>query len=1194
MRIRRLDFLAYGHFTDKGFDLPANQPDLHFVFGMNEAGKSTALSAIEDLLFGIPHNSPHNFLHDYGSMRLGAVVEGNGDALEFMRRKGTKDTLLSKDGVPLPSGEAALATLLKGADRPFYARMFCLDHERLRQGGREILEAQDDVGQILFSAGAGIAGLRVRIKKLHSDADALWGSRRASHRKYFHAEDRLKTAESALREHTVTASRWHDLKTALDSANEAYQALETEMETKTAEARKLNRIRRVCRDVQKHADLSRRIGELGDVVSLPEDASVLLNEAMNADSHAQTRLAALTEQIGALGKERGDLTYDESLLARSDDIEQLHERRIQVRAGKADLPKRRAELAIAEGHLNRLAAELDWQLGGADLILARLPARSKLASARSFSKRRGELIKAVESSRSTSDEADERIATLTQELGEAGSSIDFASLAATISAVREMGDINTRLATAEKEIRSATDTIQQLLKFMRPAIPDANDLISMTIPNKSAIEHHRGRSRELAQRRQTCRDQIRDTELLLNRHRKEYERTAGDEHAVAAGELQRLRQRRDAGWSIIRRKYVEGAAVSDAETEAFAAGGSLPVAYETAIRDADSAADQRFETAETTARLAEIARQIAEQEENLEQLRGQDEAYSNDETTFDAEWLALWEHIPLRPLHPEEMLGWIDTRSRIVQAIESKVAAERQAADLRDEEARARNLLAKELDALSVETNSLAVRPLRVVLELAADIQRQYENKSENRLKLEEALKKATAESARKRKGQQEAEQAFTEWRGQWSAAIDILGLDSKAAAETIDAQIDAIDEMREVGNRINDLRRERIEKIERDIAAFESEVADVVASIAPQLADLEREQAVLELERLLKEATRARELATAVDVKLSAEQRKAEECEQARRRASEVIGHLQRTAAVSSVDDLRDAIQRSDEIRSLQGDHQAVAHTLAQDGDGISLAELAEECAAIDLDQIAAREQTFTQELSDLRNRLMEAREARSAARRDFDAIGGDDRAARAAADRQAALSEMKDIAEEYVRLRSAELLLQWTVDRFRREKQAPLLKRAGELFAVLTGGSFKDLQLEFDDQDNMQLAGIRDDGRKVTVSGMSTGSADQLYLALRVAAVEDHLSHSAPLPFIADDLFINFDDERAATGFKVLRQLAQKTQVLFFTHHQHLLDVANAAPGTKVSTVFLHLDAAVSERHETRAPSVERAATA
>jgi len=1149
MRIRRLDFLAYGHFTDAGFDLPANQPDLHFVYGLNEAGKSTALSGIEDLLFGIPHNTRHGFLHDYGSMRLGAAVEGNGGVLEFRRRKGTRDTLLSKDGLPLPSGEAALAPLLKGADRPFYARMFCLDHERLRRGGREILEAQDDVGQILFSAGAGIAGLRERLKKLHSDADALWGSRRASHRKYFQVEDRLKAADIALREHTVTASRWHELQIALNSANEVYQALEKEMETKTAEARKLNRIRRVCRDVQKHADLSRRIGELGEVVSLPEDASLLLNNALNAVSHAQTRLVALTEQIEALGKERAALTYDEALLARSDDIDQLHERRIQVRVGKADLPKRRAELAAAEGSLKRLAAELDWQLDDTDQILTRLPARSKLANARGHSKRRGELIKAEENSRSTSEEADERVATLTQELGEVGPSIDFASLAATISAVREIGDINTRLATAEKEMQSGTDAIQQLLKSVRPAISDENDLVSMTIPHKSAIEHHRDRSRELAQRLQACRDQIRSTELLLNRHKKEYERTASDEYAVPAGELQRLRQRRDAGWSIIRRKYVEGTAVADAEVQAFDSCSSLPEAYETAIRYADSAADQRFESAEATARLAEIARQIAEQEEHLDELRGQKEAYNNDEAALAAESLALWKDVPLSPLSPDEMLSWIDARSQILQAIERKVASEHEAAALRDEEMDARSLLTKELHKLGVETKPLAARPLRIVLELAADIQRQYENKSENQRKLEEALKKATAESARKRKGLQEAEKALTEWKGQWSAAIDLLGLDSKAAAETLDAQVDAIDEMREVGNRINDLRRERIEKIERDIAAFEREVEDLVVCIAPQLADMERGQAVLELERLLKKATRAQELAAAVDVKFCTEQQKAEECERARQEASEVIKHLQQVAAVSSIDDLRNAIRRSDELRTLQLDHEAVAHALAQDGDGMSLAELTEECAATDLDQVAAREQTIIQERSDLQNRLMEAGEARSAARREFDAVGGDDRAAKAAADRQAALSEMKEIAEEYVRLRSGELLLQWAVDRFRREKQAPLLKRAGELFAILTSGSFKDLQLEFDDQDNMQLAGIRDDGCKVTVWGMSTGSTDQLYLALRVAAVEDYFSHSAPLPFIADDLFINFDDKRAAAGFKVLSQLAQKTQVLFFT---------------------------------------------
>jgi uncharacterized protein YhaN len=252
MRIRRLDLLRYGHFTNADFDLPAHRPDFHMVYGLNEAGKSTALSAIEDLLFGIPHNTPHNFLHDYGSLRVGALVEADERSLEFRRRKGNRDTLMTCNDAPMPAGEAALGAFLGGADRRFFTRMFCLDHARLRQGGREILEAQDDVGQILYSAAAGIVGLREQIGKMNDEANALW-ARRASQRKYNLADERLKAAEHAVREHTVTASQWHDLRNALEAANVAYGDIDLDIQTKSAEARKLTRIRRVCRHVRARA-----------------------------------------------------------------------------------------------------------------------------------------------------------------------------------------------------------------------------------------------------------------------------------------------------------------------------------------------------------------------------------------------------------------------------------------------------------------------------------------------------------------------------------------------------------------------------------------------------------------------------------------------------------------------------------------------------------------------------------------------------------------------------------------------------------------------------------------------------------------------------------------------------------------------------------------------------------------------------
>src|SRR5689334_23036795 len=121
MRIRRLDLIKYGHFTNAHFKVAASRPDLQVIYGLNEAGKSTTLSAIEDLLFGIPQHSPHNFAHDYASMRVGALIEGEGRSLELRRRKGLKHTLLSGNDVPMPGAEATLTALLGGVDRRFYA-----------------------------------------------------------------------------------------------------------------------------------------------------------------------------------------------------------------------------------------------------------------------------------------------------------------------------------------------------------------------------------------------------------------------------------------------------------------------------------------------------------------------------------------------------------------------------------------------------------------------------------------------------------------------------------------------------------------------------------------------------------------------------------------------------------------------------------------------------------------------------------------------------------------------------------------------------------------------------------------------------------------------------------------------------------------------------------------------------------------
>jgi uncharacterized protein YhaN len=324
MRINRLDLLRYGRFTNVSLPFPKAKSDLHVIFGPNEAGKSTSLAAIEDLLFGIPHNSPYNFVHDYSVMRAGGALEHEGKTLEVRRRKGNRDTLLAADDNALPAGDGALAPFLGGADRTFLTRMFSLNHERLAQGGREILEAKDEVGQTLFSAGAGLSGLRDRMASLVKEADELWAPRKSGRRKYYMALDALEEADRAQREHTVTAGKWQEIKRAFDAAQEVYEKLENQIEEKSAEQRKLSRIRRVYRQVRRLTDAETEIAGLGDVAALPEDAEAQLTTAIQEQSDAQSKIDELDGQLSQAKSEYANLQCDEVLLMRSDDIAELH------------------------------------------------------------------------------------------------------------------------------------------------------------------------------------------------------------------------------------------------------------------------------------------------------------------------------------------------------------------------------------------------------------------------------------------------------------------------------------------------------------------------------------------------------------------------------------------------------------------------------------------------------------------------------------------------------------------------------------------------------------------------------------------------------------------------------------------------------------------------------------------------------
>jgi uncharacterized protein YhaN len=143
-------------------------------------------------------------------------------------------------------------------------------------------------------------------------------------------------------------------------------------------------------------------------------------------------------------------------------------------------------------------------------------------------------------------------------------------------------------------------------------------------------------------------------------------------------------------------------------------------------------------------------------------------------------------------------------------------------------------------------------------------------------------------------------------------------------------------------------------------------------------------------------------------------------------------------------------------------------------------------------------------------------------------------------------------------MRLHLGAFLLERELDRYRQENQGPLLRRAGDLFPRLTLGQYSALRVELGAKDEEELRCVRAEGSKVAIPALSDGTRDQLYLALRLASLERYAEVNEPLPLILDDVLIHFDDDRARAALEVLGEMSNRLQILFFTHHARLAELA------------------------------------
>jgi len=1160
MRLLNLTLERFGAFTDRTLTF---RPDarLHVVLGANEAGKSTALAAVTDLLFGFGKSTDYAFLHDMPSLRIGAeIASADGRRLAFRRRKGNARTLVDGADAALP--DDALAPFLGGLSRPVFCRAFGLDAEALRKGGKEMVAVEGEVGASLFAAGSGLRGLTELQARLDGEAEAIFTPRKAGHRTFYQALDRWQDSRKAERETGLSPAEWRQLNDAIDAAGADLDGLRTERGRLAAARARLERLKRAGPVLAEIDALEARLAE--DPLAVEADGAWIarLGEALAECRAAEVEAARAAAALARARAEVEALPPAAPLAMRAEEILEAFRGIDRFEKDGTDLTRLRGEAERAEQALDRLCARLGLRSREAlaDALptdAARAGIERLLREGRALDAAEAQAVREAETARAERDR-------LIREGEAAGSVLDPAPLREMLRPFVRLRETIARHREFEDGIRRAADFLRDRAGRLSPSIADPAALARTPLPSAEAIGRFQTLLDEAARERGRVADRLaaarrRVAEIRVRLDEREAAGPVATQERLAA-----LREARSGAFAPLRDALIAGTGAAP-ETVA---------AFERAVEAADRLADARAEDAARVAahaadqhRLAACLAEVAEEDDALT-------ASEADVAEGEAAWQDAWREAGIRPGPPVEMARWLAEAQAVIGAeqdlADERISRDRYAAEI----AAAREPLAALCTRAGMEV--LPGLDLTALLDGLEGHLRALATKWE-------AGREATGRlgAARQAAERQEAILAETAarralWRDAWAGAVTALALSASAGLEEAEGALGAWRDVPQALAQHADLAR-RVRGLVRDRDLFQSAAASLVGDLAPDLADMSPGAGIRTLHTRLEaaqaEAVRRAELTRLQDAAGRTAAEAASEGEVARGRLVALASERLAEEGAPSLDDLASLHARLDARERLRGDLARLrGRDLAAAGEGLSEADLRAGLAETPPEAIEAGLAALAAEAEAVedRSRVVYSDRERELARRAE--LEGGTGAELALAARKGAEAQMQDSARSWAVLRLAGMMLGAAVAKHRAGQQDPMITRAGILFRRLTGGGFDGLAQSYDEDDTPRLVGRRAvGGELVGIEAMSEGTRDQLYLALRLAHLEDYAGRAEPAPFVGDDLFSTFDDARTGHGLETLAEIGGTVQPILFTHHRHVAEIATARLGSAVDVLSL-----------------------
>jgi uncharacterized protein YhaN len=1145
MRFVTLDLIAYGHFADKTLAFQ-KEKGLFFVYGDNEAGKSTCLRALKSFLFGIPERSPDGFLHGKNKLRVGAsLLLSDGAELSFVRRKGRKDTLLDTSGRAV--SEDVLRRCLGGIDEEAFARLFGMDHRELVEGGKAILEGKGALGEALFSAamGGGVDLKRI-LSELESEAADLFkpgGSvprLNALARTYREKRDQARSI-------FLSATAWRDVDEEVTRLESQARPLREKISEMSLRKDRLTRLRDALPAIAELTEKKSRVAGLGPVKVLRKEFARDRVDVAAALARARADEETTLHAISEIDNELAALTVPEALLAQEATIQTFVEELGSVAKAQKDLLRVQGQVISSHRDAEAILSELRPDLSVERAGLLRLTVERREAI-RDLAGKHRELIERSRSADTNMSIAKAKLDAAECDLAGLPAERDVSGLDSAVEAVRRKGELEKTASAALQTARSARLEAERLIATLGLWSGTLEEVAVLHVPQDETLaefirlfDDHEKSHEKVKEAIAKEREAMDNLEWRL----KEFD-LSGPVPTVE--DLKAVRNHRDIGWRLVRKAWIEGKRDEEQERD-FDSVLSLDAAYESSVGCADDMADQMRREADRVAERERLLLEKSRVTARIIELEGQDAYLSAEGKILVSRWQETWASCGVMPQSPREMVGWRIRQQELVRRSAEVNRLDNEALRLSEEVRLAIAHLTEWLDPL------LEPRSLEEILSVAEGIVKAEKDRKARREALSAAIEAARLDQERARSDREKLEIDLSIWNTEWSKAVGDL-----SPTLTVPASASFLDRCNDLNNKIAEANgyQDRIDKMRKEIAIFREKAEKFVMGTDPKLSPLPMEQAVREISaRAIKGKA---DLAEKKQLRKKLSERKAE-LEKTRRTIREMEGRLsilREEADAGNDDDLPLLEARSEEVRAIDERVETLTTQILALSGGKPVEEFASEARGSDPEEVRSELARIEEELDQAQEEFGRVSLELGAAKERLKNMDGRDAASQLNQEAQETLSLIREEVERFVKLRLAARVLKDEIERYRESSQGALLKRAGEYFSLVTKGSFAGFLSDYDEEDNPILIGVRGSGEKVSVPDMSDGAQDQLYLALRLASLERSLEGGEPIPFIVDDALVNFDNPRAAAAVSALSELAKKTQVLVFTHHRHLIGLA------------------------------------